>query len=163
MFGNFNMFVSFRRRRESAVAEPRRRNPGGRGTASWRQFKNINAAPRPQISRSSLAPYRVSTLWRHVQSVLIRKTDGTQVSLNDVAVLVDCTDPTQSGIKRLSPCDLPSNFIAVGHAILQLHPLSWGFAKAMINVDTLLRSLKTTSLPRDFSVRKNAAYTGGLW
>ncbi|KAJ7743833.1 hypothetical protein B0H16DRAFT_1727555 [Mycena metata] len=80
--------------------------------------------------------------------------------------------PTQSYVEyhRVPAHDLPSNFIAIGDATLQLNPIhGQGFAKAMLNgiaLDALLRSLDATSLPRDFSAKlfqKNAAYTGGLW
>ncbi|KAJ7785634.1 hypothetical protein B0H16DRAFT_1400210 [Mycena metata] len=80
--------------------------------------------------------------------------------------------PTQSYIEyhRVPARNLPSNFVAIGDATLQLNPLhGQGFAKAMLNgiaLDALLRSLNTTSLPRDFSAKffkKNAVYTKGLW
>ncbi|KAJ7037348.1 hypothetical protein C8F04DRAFT_1092144 [Mycena alexandri] len=80
--------------------------------------------------------------------------------------------PTQSYIEyhRVPARDLPSNFIAIGDANLQLNPIhGQGFAKIMLNgitLNALLHSLNTTSLPRDFPTRyfkKNAVYTGGMW
>ncbi|KAJ6538109.1 hypothetical protein B0H19DRAFT_1270473 [Mycena capillaripes] len=67
---------------------------------------------------------------------------------------------------------LPSNFIAVGDADIQLNPIyGQGFAKVMLNAITLnalLHSLGSSvrHLPRDFSARyfkKNVARTKGLW
>ncbi|KAJ7785319.1 hypothetical protein DFH07DRAFT_7248 [Mycena maculata] len=67
---------------------------------------------------------------------------------------------------------LPSNFIAVGDANIQLNPVhGQGFAKVMLNaitLNSLLHSLDSPAptLPRDFSesyFKKNAARTEGLW
>ncbi|KAF8151934.1 hypothetical protein K438DRAFT_1864784 [Mycena galopus ATCC 62051] len=82
--------------------------------------------------------------------------------------------PTQTYIRyhRLPTNALPSNFIAIGDANLQLNPVhGQGFAKTILNglaLDPLLRSINPDlgNLPRDFSARyfkKNAAYTHGLW
>ncbi|KAF7340265.1 hypothetical protein MVEN_01945400 [Mycena venus] len=81
--------------------------------------------------------------------------------------------PTQSYVQyhRLPAGDLPSNFVAIGDANLQLNPIhGQGFAKTILNgiaLDTLLRSLNPMRpLPKDFSARyfkKNSSYTHGLW
>jgi len=81
--------------------------------------------------------------------------------------------PTQSYVQyHRVPDVLPSNFVAIGDANLQLNPIhGQGFAKIILNglaLNTLLRSINPDlrSLPRDFSARyfkKNAAYTHGLW
>ncbi|KAJ7104737.1 hypothetical protein C8R44DRAFT_887182 [Mycena epipterygia] len=49
-----------------------------------------------------------------IQSVVVRKLDGTQVSLNDVAIVADCTGSTQAGFKWLQNAgfSLPKNFAA---------------------------------------------------
>ncbi|KAJ7085315.1 hypothetical protein C8R44DRAFT_752913 [Mycena epipterygia] len=46
-----------------------------------------------------------------IQSVVVRKLDGTQVSLNDVAIVADCTGSTQAGFKWLQNAgfSLPQN------------------------------------------------------
>ncbi|KAJ7107792.1 hypothetical protein C8R44DRAFT_857873 [Mycena epipterygia] len=46
-----------------------------------------------------------------IQSVVVRKLDGTQVSLNDVAIVADCTGSTQAGFKWLQNAgfSLPKN------------------------------------------------------
>ncbi|KAJ7779087.1 hypothetical protein B0H16DRAFT_1711427 [Mycena metata] len=97
-----------------------------------------------------------------------------------IALLCEKGDPvfyqakssTQSYVEyhRVPARDLPSNFIAIGDATLQLNPVhGQGFAKIMLNgiaLDALLRSLNANSLPRDFSAqyfKKSAAYIGGLW
>ncbi|KAJ7362281.1 hypothetical protein DFH08DRAFT_1024261 [Mycena albidolilacea] len=80
--------------------------------------------------------------------------------------------PEQSYVKYNSvPAgDLPSNFIAVGDAHIQLNPVhGQGVAKIMLNaitLNSLLHSIDSPALPRDFSARyfkKNADRTEGLW
>ncbi|KAJ7930896.1 hypothetical protein B0H13DRAFT_1960599 [Mycena leptocephala] len=82
--------------------------------------------------------------------------------------------PEQSYVKYHSvPTGaLPSNFIAVGDAHIQLNPVhGQGVAKVMLNaitLNSLLHSLDSPVpiLPGDFSARyfkKNAARTEGLW
>ncbi|KAK6977447.1 hypothetical protein R3P38DRAFT_3295319 [Favolaschia claudopus] len=81
--------------------------------------------------------------------------------------------PTQSFIQyhRLPTKALPSNFVVVGDASLQLNPVhGQGFSKIILNaaaLNSLLRSANPAiNLPRDFSAhyfKKNAAYTHGLW
>ncbi|KAF7340244.1 hypothetical protein MVEN_01943100 [Mycena venus] len=65
---------------------------------------------------------------------------------------------------------LPSNFIALGDASLQLNPVhAQGFSKAIMNgiaLNSLLHAVKSASLPDDFSTRyfKNSAETmEALW
>ncbi|KAF8189174.1 hypothetical protein K438DRAFT_1971821 [Mycena galopus ATCC 62051] len=102
--------------------------------------------------------------------------------LETVAVLCEKGNPTFDNIKiptqsyiqyhRLPANALPSNFIAIGDANLQLNPVhAQGFTKTILNglaLDPLLRSINPDpgNLPRDFSARyfkKNAAHTHGLW
>ncbi|KAF7328344.1 hypothetical protein MVEN_02549900 [Mycena venus] len=82
--------------------------------------------------------------------------------------------PDQSYVKyhSLPSGTLPSNFIAIGDANLQLNPVhAQGFAKVMLNsitLNTILHSIgsDTLPLPRDFSTRyfkTNAARTQALW
>ncbi|KAJ7237466.1 hypothetical protein B0H12DRAFT_107191 [Mycena haematopus] len=71
--------------------------------------------------------------------------------------------PPQSFVRydSLTPGDLPSNFIAMGDASLQLNPVhGQGFAKAIMNgmaLNSLLHAVKSNCgvpcLPRDFSAR----------
>ncbi|KAJ6569418.1 hypothetical protein B0H19DRAFT_694446 [Mycena capillaripes] len=42
-----------------------------------------------------------------IQSVIIRKLDGTEMHLNDVALVADCTGTTQSGLKWLKSAGFP--------------------------------------------------------
>ncbi|KAJ7139384.1 hypothetical protein C8R44DRAFT_303423 [Mycena epipterygia] len=42
-----------------------------------------------------------------IQSVIVRKLDGTQTSLNDVALVADCTGTTQAGFKWLKSAGFP--------------------------------------------------------
>ncbi|KAJ7630338.1 hypothetical protein FB45DRAFT_915234 [Roridomyces roridus] len=82
--------------------------------------------------------------------------------------------PTQSYVQyhSLPEAKLPSNFVAIGDANLQLNPMhAQGFAKIMLNalvLNALLNTVKldATELPRDFSKRyfkANALNTQGLW
>ncbi|KAJ6507280.1 hypothetical protein C8R47DRAFT_1315541 [Mycena vitilis] len=82
--------------------------------------------------------------------------------------------PTQSYVEynRLPAKALPSNFVAVGDANLQLNPVhGQGFSKIILNglaLNTLLTSIYPSlpTLPRDFASRyfkNNAVYTHGLW
>ncbi|KAJ7615031.1 hypothetical protein DFH06DRAFT_1240398, partial [Mycena polygramma] len=82
--------------------------------------------------------------------------------------------PTQSHVEyhRLPAKNLPSNFVAIGDANLQLNPShGQGFSKIILNglaLNTLLTSINPSlpKLPRDFARRyfkNNAAYTHGLW
>ncbi|KAF7367481.1 hypothetical protein MSAN_00811000 [Mycena sanguinolenta] len=86
--------------------------------------------------------------------------------------------PPQSFIRyhSLATGDLPSNFIAMGDASLQLNPIhGQGFSKALMNgmaLNSLLHAVTSwtnsgiTCLPRDFSARyfKNSCHTmNALW
>ncbi|KAF7364251.1 hypothetical protein MSAN_01084900 [Mycena sanguinolenta] len=42
-----------------------------------------------------------------IQSVTVRQLDGTQISLNDAALVVDCTGTTQAGLKWLKSIGFP--------------------------------------------------------
>ncbi|KAJ7680899.1 hypothetical protein DFH06DRAFT_1464974 [Mycena polygramma] len=82
--------------------------------------------------------------------------------------------PTQSYVEyhRLPATSLPSNFVAIGDANLQLNPVhGQGFSKIILNslaLNTLLTTMDPSlpKLPRDFASRyfkNNAVYTHGLW
>ncbi|KAF7324223.1 hypothetical protein MSAN_02533400 [Mycena sanguinolenta] len=84
--------------------------------------------------------------------------------------------PPQSFVRyhSLATGDLPSNFIAMGDAFLQLNPIhGQGFSKAVMNgmaLNSFLHAVTSnsgvTSLPRDFAARyfKNSRHTmNALW
>ncbi|KAJ7785069.1 hypothetical protein DFH07DRAFT_786608, partial [Mycena maculata] len=102
--------------------------------------------------------------------------------LETIAILCESGNPSFDNIKIATQSyiqyhlvpegSLPSNFVAIGDANIQLNPVyGQGFAKIILNniaLNTLLNKIdpKLLQLPRNFSVRyfkDNAVHTNGLW